>query len=548
VEADGGARGLRVTRLGEREIATAEGVDREESIREAVDTLFKETHAGRDEAVLAWPAEGCTIRELDVPFRDPDQIRRVLKFEFESHLHAQAVEDVVLDFLPVGETREGARLLCFAAPKPALRARLEAAAKARVDPVAVDTDVTALAAAAAATGLLAELPTSVLVDLGSRSTKIVVLVEGRIRAARAFRGGMDALDADRSAAAPVEPGAAADPPAAPEPPPGGAATAEGTQLALAEDRRGEFLERVAREVSRTLAQAAPGVAFPAILLSGRGALLPGLREDLAARTGVEARLLDPFARVAHPVPAERVEEAGAVYATALGAAARGLGIGPASLDLRREDLAYARRFDQIKVPLAAALGFLLLGMGFLLWRARDEKAVAQQEFRTMLATLLRTSKAVEDDYRTQLTDEQAKKLYGGSGDELQTVQDSRRRVKQMHDHLKVEMGLSTDVPAIVSELDVFKAVEAAIKSVREQLDYCLVTSENYTQREVQIQIVLSAPEHVDILKKAFQEARGPDGRQLFPGQDGVVYTTVQPNKQGKYSVPFILKLEKIEKK
>src|SRR5262245_54379567 len=103
---EGGSRGLRVLRLGERDVAVPEGGDREEAVREAVDALYKETRAGRDESVLSWPAEACVLRELGVPFREKEQIRKVVKFEFESHLHNQAIEDVVLDFVSTGDTRE----------------------------------------------------------------------------------------------------------------------------------------------------------------------------------------------------------------------------------------------------------------------------------------------------------------------------------------------------------------------------------------------------------------------------------------------------------
>ena len=166
VEADGGARGIRVLRLGEREIVVPEGGDREEAVREAVDALMRETRASRDETVLSWPAEGCTVREITVPFREMDAIRKVAKFEFESHLHASAIDDVVMDFSLLGETREGTRLLCFAATKAPLRARLKALLAARVEPVAVDLDLGALAAAAAAAGVLAETPNCVLVRTG----------------------------------------------------------------------------------------------------------------------------------------------------------------------------------------------------------------------------------------------------------------------------------------------------------------------------------------------------------------------------------------------
>ena len=49
VEVEGSGRGLRVLRLGERDCVVPEGVDREEAVREAVDALFRDTRASRDE-------------------------------------------------------------------------------------------------------------------------------------------------------------------------------------------------------------------------------------------------------------------------------------------------------------------------------------------------------------------------------------------------------------------------------------------------------------------------------------------------------------------
>jgi Tfp pilus assembly PilM family ATPase len=537
VELEGGSRGLRVCRLGEREIALPEGGDREEAVREATDALFRETRAGRDETVLSWPAESCILRELSVPFREREQIRKVVKFEFESHLHNDAIEDVVLDFVATGETRDGARLLCVAAPKPPLRARLEALRKARVEPVAVDADVASLAAAASAAGLLEGNPTCVLVDVGARTTKLVLVVDGAVRSARAFLGGTDTAGpapGGASGAAPAE-GAVA---AAVE---GGAPEAGGTALAVAEDRRADLVGRVAREVTRTLANAAAGAAVAKVHVTGRGALLPGFRDGLAARLGFEVLPFDLFGRLQHPVPAERLEEAAATYAVAVGAAARGLGVSPLALDLRREDLAYSRRFDQVKGALAVGLGVLLLGVGFLLWRARGERDVAHAEFNSMVATLRKTSDAVETDYKKALGEDQAKKLYAGSGDPLAAVPDARRRVKQMNDHLRNEMGISTEVPPIASSLLACRKANEAIKSVREKLEYCLLTSEIYGQKECTINVVLSAAEHVDILKKAFEDVKGANG-PLFKH---VEYGTVQQNKtSGKYAVQFTLRFEK----
>jgi hypothetical protein len=524
LEAEGGAKGIRVLRLGERELVLPEGTDREEAVREAVDALFRETRASRDEVVLAWPAEGCTIREISVPFREADQIRKVAKFEFESHLHSQSIDEVVLDHAPLGESKEGTRLLCFAAPKAPLRARLRTLQAARVDPVAVDVDVGALAAAAAATGVLAETPTCALLDVGERSTKIVLVVEGRVRAARAFRTGADEAE--------------------PPPPPPGTAAAEaspggGTAVAVA---RGDVLTRLAREVSRTLANAAPGIPVPCAWVAGRGSIDPDRRAGLAERLGMEVRPLDLFARVTSPVPPESAGETSALYAGAFGAAARGLGLGPLAVDLRREDLGYARRFDQVKGPLAAALAFLLLGMGFLLWRAKNEKEAAHKEFLDMVAVFQHDSKRVEEAFRKQLPEE-AQKLRAAPEDPLRTLPEARARVVRMHDHLRNTMGLSTEVPAIRSGLVVFKLVNDALRGVREQLEYCLITNETYSQREVEFQVDLSRPEDVDVIKSALEAIRGPDGNPLFNGPKKVEYTTVKQGSKGKYSVPFICRFE-----
>jgi Tfp pilus assembly PilM family ATPase len=533
VEADGGSRGLRVTRLGEREIAVPEGGDREEAVREAVEALFKETHAGRDDVVLAWPAEACVVRELTVPFREPEQIRKVVKFEFESHLHSNSVEEVVLDFLPVAETKEGTRLLCVAAPKAPLKARLAALEKARVDPVAVDPDVAGLAAAAAAAGALAENPDCILVDAGARASKIVLVVGGRIRAARAFRAG-------------VETAHGPSPEAAAEPLPAAAASAEAPTTALQApptDRRTLLLDRLAREVSRTVANAAPDVPFTRLWISGRGALLPGAAADLGSRLGMEAGPLDLLGRVQHPVPPERLEETSAVYATAFGAAARGLGIGPVLLDLRREDVTYARRFDMVKGPVAAALCLLLLGVGFLLWRARSEKEVAQEDFRNMLAQLRTVQDRVEKDYKDALGEEQAKKLSSRGSDDLLAVPEARKRVGQMFSHLRNEMGLSTEVPPIQSCLEVLRSVNEAVRAAREEVDYCLLNVENFNQKEIQFTVILSNPQNADVLKKAIQGAKGRDGKPVFPA-DSVEYGTLREDRQGKWSATFTGRFEK----
>lgn len=161
----------------------------------------------------------------------------------------------------------------------------------------------------------------------------------------------------------------------------------------------------------------------------------------------------------------------------------------------------------------------------------------------MVARLKLTSDSAEKEYRGALGEDQAKKLWPGAGVEVDAVPDARRRVKQMHDYLRNEMGMSTEVPPIRSSLEVLKSVNDAIKSVRDQLEYCLVTKMEVSQKEVQLNILVSAPEHADILKKALVAAKTREGALLFPDDKCVDYGTIAQDKRGKWPVPFTLRYE-----
>ncbi|MHC4924888.1 MAG: hypothetical protein ACYTG4_12585, partial [Planctomycetota bacterium] len=101
--------------------------------------------------------------------------------------------------------------------------------------------------------------------------------------------------------------------------------------------------------------------------------------------------------------------------------------------------------------------------------------------------------------------------------------------------LKVELGLSTDVPPIRSALGTFKAVHDAIGEVRENIEYCLVVDETYDQRMPKMTVLLSEPDHVDVLKGALESIKDGEDK-LF--SKGVKYGTVTKGRDGKYRVTF----------
>ena len=49
-------------------------------------------------------ASRAVIREITLPFTDLEQIKKVVKFEAESHLHEIPIEDVVVAFHKISES------------------------------------------------------------------------------------------------------------------------------------------------------------------------------------------------------------------------------------------------------------------------------------------------------------------------------------------------------------------------------------------------------------------------------------------------------------
>jgi Tfp pilus assembly PilM family ATPase len=553
VEAETSGRSVRVLRLAEREIEEpADGTGREDAIRATVDALFRESGVSRDEVIFSWPAESCTLREVSVPFQDDDQIRKVAKFELEHHLHGVDIEDVVVDYIRLGPSRDGGtRLLGVAAPKAPLRERLKSVETLRLDPLAVDVDIASLHAAAHVAGVFTEYPSCILLDIGTRSTRIILVAEGSIRSARAMRGGVEGMARALGVDLSLDPAAAearalsgprsddlmAVPAKVAHDGPASEHSAAGLEVAVVEDRKGDYIGRVCREVTRTMA-AASGTTFTAVLVTGRGTQVPGVLATLERHLALPVRPLDLFQRIQHPVPPESIDDADATYAVALGAAIRGLRIAPLLLDLRREDLAFSKRFDQIKGAVALALALLLVSVGAFVWKTREEKVHWESEWLAATGLLRSVRDDVERRYEKELDASLSKKLPPMSEEPMDEFTSSAARARAMNNTLQNELGLSTEVPAIISSLEVFRRTQGALAAVREQLEYCLVQQEIYGQRELKLTIVLSDRTHADIVKAALTELSKGDA----PVFSSVEYGAITQRKDGKYDPVFTCKL------
>ncbi len=358
------------------------------------------------DSVLGHPCREAVLRTIDVPFKGADAIRKVIKSEVESAIHSHAVDDMVVDFLEVGGVETGSRVLVAAVPKLGLRTMLTALEGVGIEPQRVDLDTMALyrvadwcgafaapttAAVVAIEGDPAPVPTlpivnpnakpvvTAVLDLGSRSTRVLLVEGGRMLDMRTMRLGdcgivdslvrlhgiplQQARDAVRACLegrsdfqveVSDQPVAVAAVEGEPASVPAAATMRQVTVSVAAVDAELQaFVARLSREFIRFLAASGRANAIEALWVTGGACRLEGVRPMLQEVFGVEPRELDVLGQLKHSLTPEEAQTYAPQIAVAVGLALANLG-GPPGYDFRREDLAFTRGFDRIKFPLAIA--------------------------------------------------------------------------------------------------------------------------------------------------------------------------------------------------
>lgn len=375
-ELDGSPKKFRLVGAARVLIGDAEdAAGRRKAAVAALKQALKQAKARRDAVTLGVQAGRAVIREITLPFTDLEQIRKVVKFEAESHLHDIPIEDVVVDFHKVSESGGRSKLLVLAVKKEDLAYALETAGLAGVDPLHVTVD------AAGLFNLWRALPdgagdgATVLIDVGERTTTAIVAAGDRVRQIRTIRLGADSVtravaadlgvapaEAEREKRAFAE--AAARPFAlAGETAAGGGAiaTAEQVKRDLVRDGHGGFARRLANELLRSVSSTLLDRKLESIHVTGVGAETPGLAKELGDAFGVTVKTLDPGAVLDHKLKNEDLRG----VASGAGLALVGLGQNALGLEFRQEEYRFARKFDRVRTPLLFGLVLVFVAAAFL---------------------------------------------------------------------------------------------------------------------------------------------------------------------------------------
>jgi len=520
----------------------------------ALKRALGEGKAPRQSASHAYPAEQCILREISVPFENDDQIAKVVKFEFEPHLHQGAIEDVVLDYIRTGKARAGSRILCIAAQKGAVKERLGVLGRAGVDPLHLDVDVAALFNAARQCGALDEHPNCLILDIGSRTTKALAVRDGELRVARSIRlgtGGAERsvesqLEGDRDAARKaMETAAGVESLAAPSE--DGPVTTnivrsvQEIEAAVARAVQDDFLSRVLRETQRTLPTTGEDRPLTRVFLTGGGARHPNARERIASHFGVEVSDLPVLAHLEHRLAPSEARIATTFGAVAVGTALKVVGIDHGGIDLRQEEFRFSRTFDRVKTGLAVAATLVFFAVFLTFLQGLLEKKRTDAEAARLQKTL--ADSLEEDVFKQYAAAVPQPRQRHGSATDAPTVyfRNVREDVRAIRNHLKNELGLATEVPPIRSGLEPWAAVAAGLKLARDKykVEYLLLKEERYYQDKCDITVIcgeLSDPDSK--VAEAFRQ-----NKELF---DSIEVGSPKTTKDGKYEVTLKIRFTEPE--
>ena len=341
---------------------------------------IQDARTPRGRVVCSVDSGDAILRELTLPFRNEDQLRKTVRFEMESLIHNYTIEQLVVAYYKTGETDKGSHLLAAAVPKTVIAKRLDLYRQAGVDPAALDLDVCAVFSAMLHAGAIdTELP-HLLVYGTTKFTKLVLVEQRRPRSIRTIRFSM--TGAPHGAAAGARP--AAEPRNLPPEEPGAIVMVEGDDALrfseLDREEQGSLVEILSKEITRFL-MAGSAAGSPAHIL------LSGAFEDrtaaqmLQAATDIPVRTFD----LAGALGADSsIRDRSPAMAASLGLALKGAGIDPLAMDFRQDEFLYRKKFDALKNTLFVTAQLVIVALLAVALYFYLRKADAERDRRSVL--------------------------------------------------------------------------------------------------------------------------------------------------------------------
>jgi len=543
VEVTGKGKSFRILRYIERAVTPRGGQPDPEELADALDEVFKGAKFSKNSVVASLPADETVVREIPVPFKSDDQIRKVIKYEAEHHLHDCDADDVVVQYTHIGESADGANLLVFAARKTDISRRIEYCRGSGVEPLTMDLDATAFFQAVRAAGMLDETPSVVLLKIGHKSTDMVFVHDGELRALRSVRMGVDSIVSGLARDMDIE-FAEADTKLAgmtggrdtldlliPEADPDEKRETEKSHAELERDlfqtKRDDFLARLRREYVRSSA-AVRGTRPTKIIATGAGLRINGLLDMLSNRLGIDVEPFQPSRAFPCKLNGTPAEEFDAHAAVCIGLSIKGQGDDPLGIDFRQEELKVANKFELLKTTLAVSvtLAFLSL-MAASFFFVYKRTSLMSERFNNLELKAYQNFETVTREYNKLSNDivsdrDKVQANAVAAGDPPRAIKRYVNRLRRMKSKLTRFMGNEEGIQPIISALLRWNEIFGAIHKMHEELGYIDFERIEIKQVQVSISVIVPSVAAVEALK---------DPISKLPSMEGMVFDekySIQP--------------------
>jgi type IV pilus assembly protein PilM len=370
-------RGERVTNYGFFPTPAREKEERQREQIQRMNEMLTRGGKGEDEVILAAGSHQTMVHRIALPFAERKKNLRIIKFEMEPLLPLP-IDQVVVDFFPLGKGTNGREALTFAVPKEVLRDQMALLREGGLDPETILPEALALYRAVRHFQVHSRDGAAALLDIGHEKTTMIIWRRDTLELTRSIAVAGASLNRalKRSLNLAIEEAAALKEKGGGE---------EGKQAIR------ETLLRLAEEVRRTLTayeSGGEGRSIQKVLLTGGSATLPGIQDILEEElnkpvapldlAGEDPSRLGDIPRQIHPI-----------LTVALGAAL--WGAYPQQVNFRQEEFAPRKKAQRTKTRknLLIAYGVILGGLGTAIWasnlywqeqRFQDLKSEIRKEF------------------------------------------------------------------------------------------------------------------------------------------------------------------------
>nr|WP_210737015.1 type IV pilus assembly protein PilM [Cellulomonas hominis] len=267
-----------------------------EIVAGALKRLWAEQRFASKEVVIGVGNQRVVVRELDLPWMPPDQVRAALPFQVQELL-PMPIDEALLDFFPTGQTDgpQGQMMhgMLVAAQRDTVRANVMAVESAGLRPLMVDLSAFALMRALVR-GDYADRVVG-LVEIGASTTQVVVAAHGVPRLVRTIP-----LGGEQVTTALAQRLSIATPEAEALKREAGLGFVSPPELRDAGDVISSVVNGLVEAVRNTFVYYQgnnPGAGIEGVLLTGGGAHLPGLGQFLASASRLPVAYGDVLADV-----------------------------------------------------------------------------------------------------------------------------------------------------------------------------------------------------------------------------------------------------------